>query len=124
MDTLSLPFGLNAGHMEVSEDVWMNGPAVSFQLPDDDRLIAREHIPGLIAWLQEFYEETKAEPPGNLGAIVRAEVRGHGTVVLSLADLSDSQPWRPVDYSGSHRRTWFSSDEFESFEVLFPGVES
>ena len=34
MHTLSLPFGLDAGFLNVSSDEWFGNPAVNFELPE------------------------------------------------------------------------------------------
>jgi hypothetical protein len=74
MNDLSLPFGLGGEIMTVNQETWRSQPAVGFNLPDDGRLIAREHIPGLIEWLQGFMEETKPPLPTLPHTVIRATV--------------------------------------------------
>lgn len=123
MDTLSIPFGRNAGTMDVSANVWEGGPAVDFRLISDARLIAREHIPGLIEWLQGFLEETKPPLPTLPHATIKAKLMPDGTErVLTLVEAYREPSW--VAYDEGTTADWFESDSIADFEVLFPGVEA
>ncbi len=127
MDTLSIPFGTDlGGFMNVyAEDEFGGGDAVAFELPTDGRVIAREHIAGLVEWLQGFLEETKPQLPALQHATIRATVttsQGQTqNVVLSRVD-EDETPWRSAELFGDTR--WFGDEDIASFEVLFPGVEA
>jgi len=124
MDKLNLPFGDNAGHLTVQEDHSFGRKAVAFDLPEDGRVIGREHIGGLIEWLQGFLEETKPALPTLPHAVIRATVTtGQGqtqNVALSRVD-DDNSPWKTTEEVGDGV-LWFGEDSIVSFEVLFPGV--
>lgn len=122
MDTLSIPFGLKAGTLDISADEWSGQPAVSFDLPEDGRVIPREHIPSLIEWLQGFLEETKPALPTMPHATIKARLKPDGTErVLTLVEPYAEPSW--VAYDEGMAADWFESDSIADFEVLFPGVE-
>lgn len=123
MDTLSIPFGKRAGHMRVVDSTWDGGPAVDFRLIDDARLIAREHIPDLIEWLQGFLEETAPPLPTLPHATIKAKLMPDGTErVLTLVEPYAEPSW--VAYDEGMSADWFESDTIVAFEVLFPGIEA
>ena len=121
MDTLSIPFGHDAGELDVSANEWDDRPAVHFALINDARLIAAEHIPSLIVWLQGFVEENKPKLPTTPHATVRATLVGGSVRVLTLLEPAEDQSWASSD--GPRSSDWYADVDIESFEVLFEGVE-
>lgn len=123
MDTLSIPFGTAGEVLDVVQEDWFGEPAVAFNLPNDGRLVTREHVPGLIEWLQGFLEETKPALPTLPHATIKARLKPDGTErVLTLVEPYREPSW--VAHDEGTTADWFESDNIASFEVLFPGVEA
>lgn len=127
MDVLQIPFGTAGETLDVIQEDWFGEDAVAFNLPQDGRIVTREHIAGLIEWLQGFMEETKPQLPTLPHATIKAKVqrRGEGPVegrVLTYVEPVEEQAW--VSYDEGTSADWFTDEDIVSFEVLFPGVEA
>lgn len=86
--------------------------------------VPRPELVKFVDVAQAFLEETKPALPTLPHATIKAKMKySDRDRVLTLVELDRREDgW--VSNDGDQSADWFSNDDIESFEVLFPGVEA